>query len=226
MNDKKINRRDLLKLGLGMGGGIFALAPGLKALAAAACRATAPQTEGPFYPVQEQEDVNNDLTQLKGRTQRARGEIIYIVGRVQDEACNPVAGALVEIWQASFNGRYNHPGDSSNPEPLDPNFQYWGRAVTDDQGEYLFKTIMPGSYPAGDGWIRPPHIHYKIQKRGFMELTTQMYFEGNAYNASDRVLQRLSQVEQQGVVVRFETSPPHLEPKSRMGIFNITLERA
>src|SRR2546430_3692171 len=54
---------------------------------------------------------------------------------------------LVEIWQASASGRYTHPDDRNNAAPLDPNFQGWGKAVTDQEGHYLFKTILPGQYP-------------------------------------------------------------------------------
>jgi protocatechuate 3,4-dioxygenase beta subunit len=113
---------------------------------------------------------------VKGRPGRASGEVIYVQGRVLDTDCRPVAGALVEIWQANRWGRYDHEKDAGNPRPLDPNFQSWAEMLTDAEGRYRFKTIKPGSYPAEGDWIRPPHIHFKIARRGYHELVTQMYF--------------------------------------------------
>ncbi|MBI4042549.1 MAG: hypothetical protein HY391_03625 [Deltaproteobacteria bacterium] len=190
------------------------------------CRATPRQTEGPFYPVDDQLDKDTDLTWVEGRSERATGQIIYVEGVVMDPNCQPIEGALVEIWQACESGRYNHPGDRENPAPLDPNFQYWGRALSDREGKYLFKTIVPGSYPAGPDWIRPSHIHFKIQKRGFLELITQMYFAGDPLNDKDLILQRLSQENQRSVIVELNEPTSDHEPGSKVCRFNITLRRA
>ncbi len=169
------------------------------AKAAETCNLTPAQTEGPFYPVNEQEDTDWDLTRVKGKSGVAQGEVIWIGGVVTDQTCNPISGVLVEIWQACVSGRYDHPQDP-NTAPLDPNFQYWGKAISDHQGRYLFKSILPGSYPAAPGWVRPPHIHYKVTKLGYIELTTQLYFAGDILNKKDRVLQRLSPAHQEQVV--------------------------
>lgn len=168
----------------------------------AACVPTPPETEGPFYPVNFPIDKDNDLTFVKNLSHKAQGEVLWVQGRVQDEACQPVAGALVEIWQACATGRYNHPGDT-NPATLDPNFQYWGKAVTNARGEYAFKTIKPGSYPASWFWTRPPHIHFKVHSRSHPELTTQMYFAGEPLNSKDRLLQEHPPEEQAQCIVTF-----------------------
>ena len=188
------------------------------------CGLTPPQTEGPFYPVRDQADKDNDLTWVKGQRQRAKGQIIHVMGIVRDDSCEPLQGALVEIWQACESGKYNHPGDP-NPVPLDPNFQYWGRAVSDEKGQYHLITILPGNYPAAPGWIRPSHIHFKIQRRGFHELITQMYFQGNPYNAGDKILMALPPQEREKVVVPFQKSPNvfEFEQGSLVGTFDIGL---
>ena len=80
-----------------------------------------------------------------------------------DEDGRPVRGALVEVWQANAAGRYKHEVDQ-HPAPLDPNFSGAGRALTDDDGNYRFITIKPGSYPWGNhenAW-RPAHIHFSV----------------------------------------------------------------
>lgn len=193
-----MNRRSLLK-NLAAFSGLATLAPLSKA--ASTCAAKTPQqTQGPFYPVQDQVDKDADLTQVKGSGKAAVGRIIYIQGRVSDLNCQPVADTYVEIWQACATGKYNHPGDP-NPQPLDPNFQYWGIVRTDAKGEYKFKTIYPGAYPADETWMRPPHVHFKVHKWGYRETITQLYFEGEQYNEKDLILQQLSEP-QQVLVVR------------------------
>lgn len=211
---ESLNRRNLLKkLALAAPVGLVSTK-----VMAQACGITPPQTEGPFYPIADQMDKNTDLTKVEGRIATAKGEVCLVSGVVQDEFCKPVAGALVEIWQACHTGKYNHPADP-NPAKLDPNFQYWGRTVTNEKGEYLFKTIVPGAYPATNTWMRPPHIHFKVHLRGYEELTTQMYWKGHSLNQRDRILLNLSPEERKLVLVDFKNNHgiPH-------GQFNLTLK--
>jgi protocatechuate 3,4-dioxygenase beta subunit len=163
---------------------------------------------------------------VKGRTERAAGEAIYVRGRVLDEACRPVEGAVVEIWQANTWGRYDHERDAGNPRPPDPNFQGWAEMLTDAEGRYSFKTIKPGSYPVDDqGWIRPPHIHFKLSRRGYHELITQMYFAGEPLNEPDQIRRALAPEERERVTVEFRPAPPELDAGARLGIFDITLRK-
>lgn len=210
----EISRRNLLSKVLIASG---AAVTGSKALANA-CGLTPEQTEGPFYPIQDQADKNNDLTIVKGKMARATGEVAILSGVVQDEFCRPVKGAMVEIWQACHTGKYNHPSDP-NPAKLDPNFQYWGQAITNAKGEYSFKTIVPGAYPADSTWVRSPHIHFKVHLRGYEELTSQLYWKGHPLNKKDRILQSLSEVERKRVIVDFKEVNG-----IQQGIFNISLK--
>jgi protocatechuate 3,4-dioxygenase, beta subunit len=186
---------------------------------------TPTQPEGPFYPIHDQLDKDNDLTRIENHQLRATGQLLYVRGQVMNQNCAPVKNALVEIWQACESGRYNHPGDDQNQAPLDEHFQYWGQCVTGEQGEYLFKTIIPGSYSAGDDWIRPPHIHFKVSALGHHELITQMYFLGEKYNDTDLILQRLPRGEQDSVVVNLQEPSSNEEPSSKVAQFNIVLKK-
>lgn len=197
MHTNKSSRRDLLQIGLTALGSLI-VAP--VAQGAPLCQVTPDQTEGPFYPVKDQRDKDMDLTSVVGSNGKALGQVIGIEGVVVDQNCRPVQGVLVEIWQACASGKYNHPGDP-NPAPLDPHFQYWGKALSDANGFYRFKTVLPGAYQANKTWRRPPHIHFKIQKLGYRELITQLYFEGESLNAKDLILQELSPEQQKNVVV-------------------------
>ena len=76
----------------------------------------------------------------------------------------------------------------SHDAPLDPNFTGCGRALTDENGHYQFKTIKPGAYPWRNhynAW-RPAHIHFSLFGRAFVQrLITQMYFPGDPLLAYD-----------------------------------------
>lgn len=181
-NSNKISRRSILSAGAGMA----ATAVTTSALAGIAV-STPANPEGPFYPKHKQLDKDTDLTMIEGHTERAQGKVIRITGQVLDDNGQPVEGALVDIWQANANGRYHHE-DDPNPAATDPNFQGWGMVKTDEKGRYAFTTIKPGAYPAEEGWTRPPHIHYKVSRRGYREITTQMYFAGEALNKKDALL--------------------------------------
>jgi protocatechuate 3,4-dioxygenase beta subunit len=166
-----------------------------------AIQATPSQTEGPFYPIVEQKDKDNDLTRLQGRNHGAQGETIFIEGRILNTSGAPLANALVEIWQANTWGRYRHQRDP-NAAPLDPGFQGWGQTTSDAQGRYRFKTIKPGAYPAGPGWTRPPHIHFKVACPGYVTLITQMYFPAQPRNKDDLILQNLPRVQQPMLIAK------------------------
>lgn len=194
-NEKPLSRRRMMQGGLGA----IALAASVPLVAAGL---TPTQTEGPFFPKKDQADKDLDLTRVEGRRESARGEVIEISGRVVDESGNPVQGARVDVWQANSAGRYDHEADP-NPAALDPNFQGWARLTTDAQGRYRIRTIKPGQYPVRDGWSRPPHIHFKVARRGFREITTQMYFAGDALNDVDLLWNELSPDDRARVTVAF-----------------------
>ena len=159
------------------------------------------EIEGPFYPVIAQKDKDFDLTRIKGHESPAKGDHIFIRGSVFDTDGNPVEDAIVDLWQANTFGKYAHPHDP-NPAPVDENFQGWAIVPSGKNGEFRFKTVLPGAYPASRGWVRPPHIHFKVSKRGYRELVTQMYFPGQSLNQLDRLLQRKSEAEQKLMIAK------------------------
>lgn len=209
-----MSRRNALQAALGA----IALAP-VARLAAA----TPAQVEGPFFPTQKQPDKDTDMTRVEGRSGRAQGDVIDIQGRVLDETGTPVAGALVDIWQANAKGRYAHEADP-NPAPLDPDFQGWAQLLTDEEGRYRVTTIVPGSYQVEAAWTRPPHIHFKVARRGFHELVTQMYFAGNPLNDVDSILLSVPASERSQLMVPFAPAGSAADPV-RSGRFDLVLRR-
>jgi len=98
----------------------------------------------------------------------------------------PVDDAVLEIWQADAEGRYDHPDDG---RPADPRFRGFGRALTDEAGRYRFVTIRPGRVPGPDGAPQAPHVNLTVFARGLLkQLTTRIYFADEPSNQGDPVL--------------------------------------
>ncbi|KQV07845.1 protocatechuate 3,4-dioxygenase subunit beta [Leifsonia sp. Root112D2] len=150
------------------------------------------ERESPAFGHTDVNVLESDLTiQHSGEP---LGERITVSGRVLDGEGRAVRNQLIEIWQANSSGRYVHKRDQ-HPAPLDPNFTGVGRAITGDDGEYLFTTIKPGPYPwknHTNAW-RPAHIHFSLFGSAFTQrLITQMYFPGDPLFALDPIYQSIT----------------------------------
>ena len=156
---------------------------------------TDPETIEIFSPAFGHRDVGeleSDLTiQANGEP---IGERIRVRGRVVDGDGRPVAGQLVEVWQANAAGRYIHKRDQ-HPAPIDPNFTGVGRTLTGPDGSYDFITIKPAPYPwknHRNAW-RPAHIHFSLFGTDFTQrMITQMYFPSDPLFALDPIYQSIT----------------------------------
>lgn len=116
---------------------------------------TAEMTLGPFFP-REFARGAADLAQ------GAEGQAIEITGRVTQADGRPLDNLVIEIRQADSRGRFDNPA-----------FAGWGRAATDAQGIYRFRTLMPGA-PQG----RLAHVNFLLLYSGLMrQLQTVMFFD-------------------------------------------------
>ena len=71
----------------------------------------------------------------------------------------------------------------------DPAFQGFGQITTQSDGQFRFITIKPAPYPAPNGRMRAPHIHFSIIGTSWMDrMVTQMYFPGEPLNDFDMLL--------------------------------------
>lgn len=145
------------------------------------------EVTGPMFGHDDIGPLDNDLILNYAKDGEAIGQRIIVHGQVKDENSRPVPNVLIEFWQANAGGRYRHKNDRYIA-PLDPNFGGCGRAITDAEGYYYFRTIKPAPYPWRNfvnSW-RPAHIHFSIFGSAFVQrLITQMYFEGDPLLASD-----------------------------------------
>jgi hydroxyquinol 1,2-dioxygenase len=124
----------------------------------------------------------------------APGGKLIVAGRVLNTSGEPVAGALIDTWQASSDGIYDL--QQKNSEQM--NFR--GRLRSGADGRFRFRSVKPSSYPVpSDGPVgkmllalarhpyRPAHIHFKIAAPGYRTLTTALYIAGDRYLDSDAV---------------------------------------
>lgn len=147
---------------------------------------TGSSTVGPFFaPCLLRPDA---VRQVLAGPETA-GEAIRIEGKVLDGDGQPVTDAMIEIWQANGQGRYNHPLDLGEG-PLDATFTGFGRTGTDKDGHYWFETIKPGPVPFKGAQKQAPHLNLTIFSRGLLNhLPTRVYFEDEPANETDPVLQ-------------------------------------
>jgi protocatechuate 3,4-dioxygenase beta subunit len=180
------------------------------------------QTIGPFYPGNRPKDQDADLTVIKGKPGRAKGDVLYVMGRVLDPKGKPVRGARIEVWQANAAGRYAHVGDS-NPAPLDPNFEGFAVIETDNEGRYKFKTIKPAAYAINkEGRMRPPHIHFDVLGR-YSRAITQMYFPNEPLNEKDDIFVHEGGKDRNKLVCKVLPPTKNEEPESKLAMWDIVL---
>ena len=135
-------------------------------------RASTSQTIGPYLRIGLEWMVIEDIA-----AKDVAGERLSIQGRIVDGNGAPVNDAAVEVWQADSQGRY------------DSAFRGFGRSLTDEGGNFRFRTIKPGRVAGPQGRLQAPHLVVMIFMRGLLkQLLTRVYFPGEAGNAEDPVL--------------------------------------
>jgi protocatechuate 3,4-dioxygenase beta subunit len=138
---------------------------------------------GPFYranaPKRKRgESIASDDT---------KGDRVHITGRVLDLTTNaPVAGAMLDVWQAATNGLYE------NQDKNQPDYNLRGRFQADEAGAFKLVSLLPTPYPVPtDGPVgelirlakrqpnRPAHIHFIVSAPKYETLVTQVFRKGD-----------------------------------------------
>lgn len=122
------------------------------------------------------------------------GAVMVVSGRVRDVHGQPVADAVVDVWQASPVGLYE------NQDSKQPDMNLRGRFRTDAQGRYWFRTVRPAGYPVpthgvvgellraqGRGCMRPAHLHFMVHRERYKTLITQVFADDCTHLQSDAV---------------------------------------
>ena len=145
---------------------------------------------GPFYAGHQRELALGDSILLREEA----SEPLVMSGCVTDPEGQPVADALIEVWQTAPNQLYDVQDKDQPQGHLRASFR------TSIAGTYRFRTIMPVSYPIPDDGpagqllaamgrhpFRPAHIHFMISAPGYRTLVTHLFFEGDEFLESDAV---------------------------------------
>jgi len=124
-----------------------------------------------------------------------KGEPLVVSGRVLDIDGKPIAGAVIDTWQASHDGFY----DNQQPD-VQPEHNLRGIFRTDAEGRFRYRTIKPCHYgipddgPVGKlleglnrGNVRPAHLHYIVRAPGYETVTTHIFVKGDPYLDQDAV---------------------------------------
>ncbi|MEM7311055.1 MAG: intradiol ring-cleavage dioxygenase [Planctomycetota bacterium] len=125
------------------------------------CPMVLQQIQGPFYL--DLGLIRDDITEgLPGLPVT----LIFLV--VDKDTCQPIPGAVVDVWQNNALGNYS---GFSVKGTLG---ETWlrGIQIANSDGLVVFQSIYPGWYQG-----RTTHIHLKVRPDETTEATTQMYFE-------------------------------------------------
>lgn len=124
--------------------------------------ATPPAMTGPFFTPRSPR--RNALIE-----RGTNGDRMTLTGRVLGADCKPIAGALLDFWQADALGNYDNKG-----------YRLRGHQFANEDGTYTLETVIPGEYPG-----RTPHLHVRVRGGSGPVLTTQLYFPGHPKNGPD-----------------------------------------
>jgi len=147
--------------------------------------------EGPFYiPGAPSAEGSTHLPMRPDEP----GERLTFTGAVRATSGEPLAGAVLDVWQADGSGLY------SRFAPGLPEWNLRGRVATGADGRFAIGTVVPLAYDIpgephtarvleilGLEPHRPAHIHVKVEHAGYAPLTTQVYFAGDQWLEHDVV---------------------------------------
>jgi catechol 1,2-dioxygenase len=142
--------------------------------------------EGPLYVAGAPESVG--YARLDDGTESEQAEVLFMQGTVYGANGKPLPNAKVEVWHANLMGNYSFFDKSQSA------FNLRRSIITDEQGRYRFRSIMPKGYACppdgatqqlldqlGRHGNRPAHIHFFVTAAGHRKLTTQINIDGDEY---------------------------------------------
>lgn len=185
IGQKTMNRREFQRLALVLPGPLAMAVMGGRSAGIAVAQAESPtpvlaptpacgdddeleetlaQTAGPFFTPSSPERVSLLEPGLTGTA-------LLVTGYVYTTDCRPLAGAVLDFWQADDGGVYDNVG-----------YRLRGHQLSAEDGRFSLETVVPGLYPG-----RTRHIHVNVQAAERPVLTTQLYFPDEPANGSDGI---------------------------------------
>jgi hydroxyquinol 1,2-dioxygenase len=151
-------------------------------------KATPSTVEGPFH-VPDAPPIAHGGSMAKG----APGVPCFVTGTVRGLGGEPIAGAVLDLWQTDGEGLYEAQRDVDGP---------WMRGLYHSQGDgsYVIRTVAPIAYTIPmDGTVgelmnrtnishmRPAHIHFAISAPGYHGCVTHLFRKGDEFIETDVV---------------------------------------
>ena len=146
---------------------------------------------GPFWRVSAPE-YELGASIARGEEASVSGQTLWVDGQVRNDQGTALAGAVVDVWQASPVGLYE------NQDERQPDMNLRGRFRTDDQGRFNFRSVRPAGYPVpvdgpcGDLLrgqnrhpFRPAHLHFMVSHPGYEVLVTQVFADDDVHLETD-----------------------------------------
>jgi len=143
---------------------------------------------GPFF-VEGSPEIANGGDMSFG----AAGEPCWVEGTVCDHEGNRLPGAMLEVWEADEDGRYD-------VQYADHRVAARAHLTADAEGAFRFWGITPTPYPipydgpvgqlleaVGRSPMRASHLHFLVSHPGCRTLVTHIFVEGDPLLASDTV---------------------------------------
>ncbi len=141
------------------------------------------------------------------------GTPLYISGTVRDLDGKPIAGAVLDVWQADPEGAYEAQLEVDEA-------RLRAKYAAREDGTYCLRTVGPKGYaipmdgPVGDlisrtaiSHFRPAHVHFLLTADGYQPLITHLFQEGAQYLDTDVVFGTKAEL-----VVAFEPRDPGPTP--------------
>jgi catechol 1,2-dioxygenase len=145
---------------------------------------------GPFYVPEAPRYEHGANICLDGK-----GEPMVVRGRVLDTEGEPIAGALIDVWQTNDDGFYD-----VQQKDVQPDWNLRGVFTTSETGAYWYRSVKPRYYPIpDDGPVgkmlaalgrhpnRAAHVHYIVSAPGYDPVITHIFAPDCRYLAEDAV---------------------------------------
>ena len=134
------------------------------------CTVAPTETEGPFPTKVPSSYTRTDITD--GRTGYKMTAKLTI-----NSSCNPLAGAIVDIWHCDAEGNYSEYGGGGMQSINYQSLHFLrGRQITDAEGVVNFTTIFPGWY---SGRATHIHVHVYSTSGNSLKITQIAFPEGS-----------------------------------------------
>jgi hydroxyquinol 1,2-dioxygenase len=163
---------------------------------------------GPFHI-----DGSPELGYGADMSEGVPGTPLNVSGTVRDLDGKPIAGAVLDVWQADPEGAYEAQLEVDEA-------RLRAKYAAREDGTYCVRTVGPKGYaipmdgPVGDligrtaiSHFRPAHVHFLLTADGYQPLITHLFQEGAQYLDTDVVFGTKAEL-----VVAFEPRDPGPTP--------------